>query len=104
MYKEKWIPALEFCTHYNIDFSFINSLQENGLVEIRTIDEIICFHERQLPDLEKILAFYFDLNINMEGIATVTHLLHRINLLHDEITLLKNRLRVYEGDDEMPGI
>lgn len=93
------IPANEFCTSYNIEISFINSLQEAGLIEITTLKEKDYIHESQLNDLEKIVHLYYDLDINIEGIETVINLLDRINELQEEIIDLRNRLRLYEDFD-----
>ncbi len=97
MKKGNMIPANEFCACHNIEISFINSLQEAGLIEITTMQEIEYIPENQLNELEKIVHLYYELDINLEGIETINHLLKRINDMHDEITLLKNRLRLYEG-------
>jgi PleD family two-component response regulator len=37
------------------------------------------------------------MDINVEGIEAVSHLLERIQRLQDELTGLKNRLRLYES-------
>jgi uncharacterized Fe-S cluster-containing MiaB family protein len=97
MNKGNMIPANEFCTYHNIEISFLNSLQEAGLIEITIIEETEYIPENQLNELEKIIRLYYELDINLEGIETVMHLLQRINDMQDEITLLKNRLRLYEG-------
>jgi hypothetical protein len=97
MNKGNMIPANEFCTYHNIEISFLNSLQEAGLIEITTLEETEYIPESQLYELEKIVRLYYELDINLEGIETVMHLLQRINDMQDEITLLKNRLRLYEG-------
>jgi hypothetical protein len=97
MKKGTMIPAIEFCACHNIEISFINSLQEAGLIEITTIRETEYISKSQLNDLEKIVRLYYELDINLEGIETINHLLKRINDMHDEITFLKNRLRLYEG-------
>lgn len=97
MNKGDMIPADEFCAYHNIEISFINSLHEAGLIEITTIKETEYISESQLHELEKIVRLYYDLDINIEGIETVMHLLERINEMQDEITVLKNRLRLYEG-------
>jgi hypothetical protein len=91
------IPADEFCASHNIEITFINSLQEAGLIEVTTIRETEYIHKNQLNELEKIVRLYYEMDINLEGIETVIHLLQRINVMQDEITLLKNRLRLYEG-------
>jgi hypothetical protein len=97
MNKVNLIPANEFCASHNIEISFIDSLQEVGLIEITTVQEIEYIQESQLNELEKIVRLYYELDINLEGIDTVFHLLQRINDMQDEITLLKNRLRLYES-------
>ena len=91
------IPANEFCFHHNIEISFISSLCENGLIKITTIEETSYIHKNQLPDLERIIRFYNELDINLEGIETITHLLKRINEMQNEITTLKNRLNMFES-------
>jgi hypothetical protein len=96
MNKQYLIPANDFCTSHNIEISFITSLQEAGLVEITTIKETEYIPESQLQELEKIVRLYYEMDINLEGIETVFHLLQRINDMQDEITHLNNRLRLYE--------
>lgn len=100
MYKEILIPANEFCASHHIEVSLIASLQETGLIEITTIEETIYIRGSQLQQLEKIIRLYHELDINLEGIDTINHLLQRINDMQDEITLLKNRLRLYETDSD----
>ena len=97
MNKGNMIPANEFCASHNIEITFINSLQEAGLIEVTTIRETEYIHESQLNELEKIVRLYYEMDINLEGIETVIHLLQKINYMQDEITILKNRLRLYEG-------
>ena len=97
MKKGNMIPANEFCASHNIEITFINSLQEAGLIEITTINRTEYIHESQLNKLEKIVRLYYELDINLEGIETVTHLLQRINDMQNEIMLLKNKLRLYES-------
>ena len=97
MNKGNMIPANEFCASHNIEITFINSLQEAGLIEVITINETEYIEDSQLNELEKIVRLYYELDINLEGIETVTHLLQRINDLQNEIMLLKNKLRLYES-------
>ena len=95
MQKENLIPADEFCVSHNIEISFISSLYENGLIDITTIDETVFLYPNQLPQLEKISHLYYELGINLEGIDTINHLLNRIDEMQHEITVLRNRLRLY---------
>jgi chaperone modulatory protein CbpM len=96
---ENLIPADEFCSTHNIEVSFIRSLKETGLIEITTIEETVYIHTSQLQELERIVHLYFELDINLEGIETIIHLLKRINYMQDEIMALQNRLRLYESSE-----
>ena len=98
MQTKNFIAVNEFCTNHNIEISFISSLQETGLIEIATIEETAFIDAEQLKQVEKFIRFYYDLDINLEGIETITHLLQRMNAMHDEIIALRNRLSLYETD------
>jgi hypothetical protein len=93
------IAIEEFCTSHDIEISFIHSLQQTGLIEITTIKETGFIDTGQLQQLEKFIRLYYELDINLEGIETITHLLQRIKSLQDEIITLKNRLRFYETNE-----
>ena len=99
MQSEKLTAVDIFCANHNIEISFINSLQQTGLIEITTIKETGFIDSDQLQQLEKIIRFYYELDINLEGIETIIHLLQRVNSLQDEIIELRNRLRLYETDE-----
>jgi len=96
---KKLIPADEFCANYHVSISFIRSLQENGLMETTTIEETEYIPASRLHELERIVHLHYDMDINLEGIETIIHLLRRINTMQDEITVLRNRLRLYETNE-----
>ena len=96
MKTDHLIPLDVFCTSHDIEISFISSLHEAGLIEITTIEDAGFFDSEQLLQLERYIRFYYELNINLEGIDVIKHLLNRANAMHDEITALRNRLRLYE--------
>ena len=98
MQREHLIPADEFCTHYKVEYSFINSLQEYGLIEITTIDNNLFIDQDHLQNLEKLVRLHYDLDINLEGIEAITYLLNRVKSMQEEITSLRNRLEAYEND------
>ena len=96
MQTEYLIAIDEFCVKHNIEVSFVSSLQETGLIEITTIDEAGFIDGDQLQQLEKFIQFYYELDINLEGIETISHLLQRVNALQNEIMVLRNKLGLYE--------
>lgn len=96
MQAEYLVAVEEFCENHNIEISFIISLQQFGLIEITTIKKASFIDAEQLEQLEKFVRFYYDLNINLEGIETIAHMLQRIKTLQEDNTTLRNRLRRFE--------
>jgi len=96
METEYLITVEEFCASYDIEISFVSSLQEAGLIEVTTIETTGFLNSEQLKQLDRYIRFYYELNINLEGIETIEHLLHRVNDMKQEIAALQNRLRLYE--------
>ena len=96
MQTEYLVAVDEFCASHNIEISFISSLQQNGLVQITTVGQTGFIDADQLPQVEKFIRFYYELDINFEGIETISHMLDRIRSMQDEIISLRNRLRLYE--------
>ena len=98
MKNDEMIPANEFCLQHNIELSFISSLKESGLIEVNITEEQLYVPASQLNYLEKLVRFRYEMNINLEGIETVSYLLEKMNKMQEKILSLSNRLRVYEGD------
>lgn len=96
MQNNELILAEELCTRYHIQISFINTLQQFGLIEITSVEEAFYIPQSELQKLEQIIRLHDDLDINLEGIEAITHLLDRVKSLQSEITRLKNRLSLYE--------
>jgi hypothetical protein len=99
--KTEYLIAIdEFCARHNVEISFISSLKDTGLIEVTTIKETGFIDAGQLQQLEKIIRLYYDLDINLEGIETITYLLQKIISQQEEIIALKNRLNFYELPDQ----
>jgi len=96
MQPDNLIAVDEFCAKHNVEISFVSSLQSNGLIEITKIEDAGYIYVEQLQQLEKFIRFYYELEINLEGIESIAHLLEQINAMQDEMIVLKNRLRLYE--------
>jgi len=92
------IPTNEFCTWHQVEYTFISSLHDAGLVEIRVIDQSEYIPETELQKLEKMIRLHQDLEINIAGIEAITHLLERVENMHEEMRMLRNKLMRYEGD------
>ena len=93
---EHLISTDDFCRHYKVEYSFITSLQQNGLIEIITINQHSFINHDHLKNVERLVRLHYDLDINLEGIEAITYLLNRVKNMQDEIVALKNRLSIYE--------
>jgi hypothetical protein len=81
-----------------VEYTFITSLQEAGLVEITIVNETPYIPETELQKLERMIHLHHDLEINIAGIEAITHLLERIEQMQENMQGLRNRLRIYEED------
>jgi len=95
-----YIAVDEFCNCWNIGKTFISSLQESGLIEVVIIKGTAFIDVNQLQQLEKLIRFYYELDINLEGIETILHLLQRMDSMQDEIIGLRNNLRLFEKTEK----
>lgn len=88
------IPIEECCAYYSIETSFVRSLSEHGLIELMEINETYSIDYEHLPLLEKYMRLHYDLDVNMEGIEVISHLLQKVENLQHELKALK-----YAGTD-----
>lgn len=93
------IPASEFCVHYNIEVSFLHTLQEYNLVPVTVVNETVFIDADDLPNVERIIHLHQDLDINLEGIDVILQLLKRLEHTQNEMLALQNKLRLYESSE-----
>ncbi len=96
MESENMVPVSEFCMYHKIELSFIYSMIESGLIDITNIEEKIFVPISQLKHLEQLMRLKQEMDINLEGIETITYLLQRIKDMQLHIIKLNNRLSFYE--------
>ena len=96
MENDEMIRIELICSGYDVEPSFIDSLQEYGLIEITTLEEARFVEAKRINDIEKMIRLHYDMDINIEGIETIVHLLNRLNELQAEMNMLRNKLRFYE--------
>lgn len=86
------ITVTEYCIHYHTDIAFVEALEQNGLISLTMIEEERFIPFEQLQDLEWYSRLHRDLDINLEGIDVVRHLLQKIKSMQDHIHELEARL------------
>lgn len=89
------IIVSEYCHKCHIEPSFIDLLEEGGLIEVRVEDGEHYLLVSQLPEVERYSRMYYDLSINMEGIDAIHHLLERMEDMRRELDSLHKQLLLY---------
>jgi chaperone modulatory protein CbpM len=97
------LKITEFCSFYNIQPNFIISLEDSGVIELTVVDNDKFIHEDQFNELERYVHLHYDLNINVEGIDALKHLLNKVNALQDEVNQLQNQLHFHQGKPHQEG-
>ena len=90
------IPVEQFCEIYEIEFSFINSLNDFGLIELTYIDKNEFLELEKIQEIEKIIRLHDDLGVNFEGIDIITNLMQKIVTLQKRLNTIENQLNIYE--------
>lgn len=89
---ENSISVDEYCNYCKIDVSFIKQLAAHGLLSGTTNSDVVFLVNDDLPAIERYTHLHYDLDINIEGIEAIDHLLKKVNELQQEITYLHNKL------------
>ena len=99
MQENHLIPTEDFCSFYSIEYSFISSLRDQGLIEVKAAENKEYIMVEELQKIEKLIRLHYEMDVNVEGIDVITHLLQKMNTMHEEIILLKNKLRRFETNE-----
>ena len=89
--NKQLIAVKHFCSWHEASPVFVESLREYGLITIVVQDDQEYFEEEQLPEVEQMIRLHYDMDINIEGIEAIKHLLQKIHVLQLEIQSLNNR-------------
>lgn len=98
MKKSSLIRIEQVCTNCKVDLSFIQSLHELGHVELIVESNDFYIVEDQLKSLESLIYFHTELQINVEGIDAIAHLLKKIETLQNELIAAQNKLNLFSND------
>ncbi|WP_295128945.1 chaperone modulator CbpM [uncultured Chitinophaga sp.] len=90
------ITVREYCLQYETDQSFISALEENGLITVTIVETEPCIHFDDLHSLDTYRSWYYDMNINVEGIDALLHVVNKMKQLQQQVHVLRSRLRLYE--------
>lgn len=96
MSKEK-ITYRECLQIYQVEESFLDALQSSGLIEIVVEEEDRYIEYDYLQEIEQFVRWYYELEINIEGIEALYHMLHQVRELQSDVAKLSNELKFYKS-------
>jgi len=96
MSDEEIIPLETFCSFYQVERNFVETLESHGLITFSYQENQRYILRDDVAELEKYSRMYYELNINVPGIDALNHLLEKIKQLQQESERLRERLRIYE--------
>lgn len=82
------------CTHYNVDANFFTTLETYRLIELQHEADEDYIPADRLRDVERYIHLHQDLDINMEGIEAIGHLLEKLRALQAEVAVLRQQSRL----------
>lgn len=97
MQPEERTLAEDVCNVYQFELSFLTTLQQWGMIEMMAQDDLSYVPHHQLKKLEQIARLHYELNINLEGIDAIVHLLDQMEQLHTELRTVRARLNIFEN-------
>jgi len=89
------IPIEDYCRHHHTEITFIDALEDNGLIQVVYAETSRCIDTEQLEKLEKYTRLYNDLEVNIPGIEVIHTLLERVEAMQRHIQTLESRLHFY---------
>lgn len=98
MADEKLIAVKDICIYYDIPDTFIKDLAEYELIEVVTAEKQWFIDEGKITDIERFMRLHYDLNINLEGLDVIKHLLQQVERLQREVNDLSSQLDFYKID------
>ncbi len=98
MTTEQLIAVEVFATHQGLEATFVHALHERGLIRITMVQEQHFLKPDELARIEQLARMHYDLDINLEGLEAISHLLDRIDAAQQDLRMLRERLRIYEVD------
>lgn len=92
MNQKNLVAADDICMYHQVEYTFISSLQDAGLVHLKVVDKVTYLPENELQKLERMIRMHHELEINIAGIEAINHLLERVEQMQEEMRVLRNRV------------
>lgn len=96
MAREKYILVSHYIRNSQIEDSFVQRLNEFGLITFEEKKNDYFIDEVDINEIERMFRLHNDLGINLEGLDAIKQMLKRLRRIEKEMDLLQKKLRLYE--------
>ena len=93
----KKITYTECLQIYQVEETFLDQLQSSGLIEIVIEEDDRYIEYDYLQEIEQFVRWHYELEINMEGIEALHHMLQQVQQLQDDVMKLRGELNFYKS-------
>ena len=97
MMSRKKITYTECLQIYQVEETFLNQLVSSGLIEIVIEEDDRYIEYDYLQEIEQFVRWHYELEINMEGIEALYHMLQQVQQLQDDVERLRGELSFYKS-------
>ncbi len=96
MSKEK-ITYRQCVQIYQVEETFLDALHSSGLIEVVVENEDRYIEYDYLQEIEQFVRWYYELEINIEGIEALHHMLQQVHELQSDVEKLRHELKFYKS-------
>ena len=96
MSKEK-ITYRECVQIYQVEEVFLDALHSSGLIAVMIEEEDRYIEYDYLQEIEQYVRWYYELEINIEGIEALHHMLQQVRDLQSDVERLRSELKFYKS-------
>ena len=97
MMSQKKITYTECLQIYQVEETFLDQLQSSGLIEIVIEEDDRYIEYDYLQEIEQFVRWHYELEINMEGIEALHHMLQQVQQLQEDVERLRGELKFYKS-------
>ncbi|MGY3054703.1 chaperone modulatory protein CbpM [Pedobacter sp. UYEF25] len=94
--ESKLIAIADICLYEEIEINFVHALADFGLITTIVVKKTAFLDADELPKLTRFQHLYKDLDINLEGLHAVAHLLNQLEDVQSRVISLENELNYYK--------
>ena len=99
--KDNLIAITDICSYEKIEINFVYALADFGLISTKIVKKVEFIEAEDLPKLVRFKHLHQDLEINLEGLHAVAHVLNQLDDVRNEIQRLRNELNYYQQQENV---